>query len=239
MNKPILLLTVLLAVCSCKSVMINNNPQIISDSQPQMGSIGFLSQNMLNYTFNTLVVPENDERIRLEVHQEQFDNKKFNAYLKTSQDNPYNISYVDSLPEKPGFVSLKLADNLDYIRGVKQNDKLIDFLKERGDAEVVTSISMVGKKESLQALTQAESVFLVYDMKLKKYYMEALRPEGSPKKIYFKEMSVFAYGLSGFCWGTNRKGEVVLKTLAYGGKCSKGLKRKAVNVDTERDYLGF
>src|SRR5699024_9366889 len=110
----------LVVICaSCRTLVVNNERQIISDSQPQLGAIGLLDRNVLNRTFKTVETPVLKEKIRLELHKEKFDKKRYEAYLKVSPKNTFQISFVDSLANKPEFYSLQLSDRVEYIESIK------------------------------------------------------------------------------------------------------------------------
>jgi|GEM_PF-2807064 len=236
---------IVLLMTSCRTVVINNDNQIISDSQPQLGAIGFLesklelSKKLKNYTFKTMVIPPLENKIRLELHKEKFDKKRYGAYLQASPENFFQISYIDSLPEKPEFISLQLSDRIAYVANIKNTEKLEEYLKNKPRIESVTAVSIVAKPEVLSFFDNAESVFLAYDRKMENYYLALLESNGSSKKIYFNDLIVFAFETSGFCWGANYKHQVELKMMSDGEKCSKGLKKKAAKVNIEKDYLNF
>lgn len=240
MIKNIKTLLLLVVICaSCRTLVVNNERQIISDSQPQLGAIGLLDRNVLNRTFKTVETPVLKEKIRLELHKEKFDKKRYEAYLKVSPKNTFQISFVDSLANKPEFYSLQLSDRVEYIESIKSNEKLVEYLKNKPQLQTVTAVSIAVRPQMLSQFDNAESVFLVYDRKLKKYYLELMEKSGTKVKIYFNDIGVFAFDVSGFCWGSNHKHEVELKMLADGVKCSKELKRKAAKVNLEKDYLNF
>lgn len=240
-----LLLLLVAACCSCKTVVINNDHQIISDSQPQLGAIGFLesqlmlNKNLKNHTFKTMVVPTLEKKIRVELHRESFDKKRYKAYLNTSPENYFEINYTDSLPDKPEFISLQLSDRLEYVESLKNNIKLEEFLKVKPELQSITAVSVAAKPEILSFFDNAESVFLIYDKKLEKYYLELMESNGSRQSVYFNDLCIFAFDVSGFCWGINYKNQVELKMLSDGGKCPRRLKKSAVKVNIERDYLNF
>src|SRR5690606_17515894 len=236
MKNLICAIGIVLLLTSCGTVVVNNDNQIISDSQPQLGAIGFLESQLVlkkalkNYTFKTMVVPSLDKKIRLELHRGKFDKKRYAAYLNTSPENTFQISYIDSLPDKPGFISLQLSDRLEYVEGIKSNKELEGYLRDKPEIQSITAVSIAAKPEVLSFFDNAESVFLVYDTKLEKYYLELMENNGSKQKVHFNDLCVFAFDTGGFCWGANYKYQVELKMLSDGGKCSKGLKKKAANV---------
>ncbi|MEL4309118.1 hypothetical protein [Joostella sp. CR20] len=245
MREGIKILIALVVLCySCKTVTVNNDNQIISDSQPQLGAIGFLESRLVlekeikRHTFKTVMLPSLESKIRLELHKEKFDKKRYTAYLNTSPKNEYQVSYIDSISTKPEFLSLQLSDRLEYIEHLKGDVKLINYLKDKPELQSVTSISIVVKPELVSFFNNAESIFLVYDKKLKEYHIELMEYSGAKQKVYFNDVIVFAFNTSGFCWGANYKRQVELKMLSDGG-CSKGLKKKATRVNIEKDYLNF
>ncbi|QLE02039.1 hypothetical protein HX109_10915 [Galbibacter sp. BG1] len=239
MRKRIFIILSILFLYSCGTVSVNNHNQMVSDSQPQLGAIGTVHRNLLTRTFKTIATPVLDRKVRLDSYKEEFDKKKFKAYLSASPENEYKINYIDSIPEKPVYYSLQLADHIDYINSIKNDDMLVSYLENKPDAKAITSIAVALQSGVEPFFENAESIFLVYDKKLKKYYLELMENNGSTQKLHFNDLSIFAYDTSGFCWGANKKYEAELIMLSDGNKCASGLKTKASKVDIDKEYLSF
>ncbi|MBC9794705.1 hypothetical protein [Sinomicrobium weinanense] len=231
-------LFLIVLLTGCKSVSVNNQFQRTTTEPLELGVIGLHEDYYPNDRFSTTTVPELQHKIRVKAIKNTFNKKKFNAYLKASPENRMQLQYIDSLPDKPEYISLQLIDNVTHVEELNKDKNLVDYLKSQTDAYMVTSVAAVLQGMQLQSVTMAESVFLVYDKDLKKYALEINNRDRTTSRIRMEDMEVFAYGLSFFCWGENKRHRVVIRNIIEENHpCPEDTRKRASKVKKKVNYF--
>lgn len=238
MNKKYYSFLFIVLFISCKSITVNNQFQRTTTEPLELGVIGLHEDYYPNDRFSMTTVPELDKKIRVKVVKNTFNKRKFNAYLKASPENRMQLQYVDSLPDKPEYVSLQLIDNVTHVEELNKDKSLVDYLKPRTDAFMVTSVAAALQGIQLQSVATAESVFLVYDKELKKYYLEVNKRDKTTASIRMEDMEVFSYGLSFFCWAEDQRRRVVIgDIIEEHHSCPGDTEKKASEVKKKVNYF--
>ncbi len=238
MNKIYYSFLLIALFISCKSVSVNNRLQRTTVAPVELGTIGLHEDQYPYDRFSITTVPPLDEKIRVKAVKHVFNKRKFNAYEKASPENRMQLQYIDSLPDKPEYIALQLIDNVTHTEILNRDAALLDYLKPRTDAFMVTSVAAALHGAHIQAIHNAESVFLVYDNEIKKYYLEINNRDKTALKIRMEDMDIFAYGLSFFCWGENTKHRIEIKDIIEEhNSCPDGTYKKASKVKKKVNYF--
>ncbi|RDI06671.1 hypothetical protein [Flavobacterium sp. AG291] len=230
----------LFTAMSCQTTKIKNKEYKISAATVEIGSVGTESSfSKLNYDFDTRLFPLFENKIRLDVQLLPFNkavNKIYTAKNKVNQ-LPNKINYIDSLPDKPRFVTVTFLDYAGIIDELNapHNKKVVNYLKDISKASIITSVALVLPNDQLSKMEQADSYYLINEDKTK--YGILLYKDG--KKIDTVDLqfsTVLAYTTGKFCWAINERhnwyiGDIVNEgTSCPGDTYSKIKEKEEVNL---------
>ena len=135
------------------------------------------------------------------------------------QSQKVSITYIDSLPNKPHFLLLKIADKVAILNALndKQNMDVKNYLTNKYDAKVVSSISIAFSDTQMQAILNADNVFLAQNGR-KSYELQLYNANKLLQTISFNDGVVFGYNTSGFCWQENDKYKLQLVDIVDGNR---------------------
>ncbi len=199
---------------SCKPVIVNHEVKTGTLSDLELGNIGLPGRSLLEYKFKTTAIPKIQNKIRVEAQTGSFNKAKYNSYLKASPNNKLGVVYIDSLKIKPEFVELKIIDRVELISSINNDIKVLNYLKNtQQDIKVITSLSVALNNHHLNSISNAESIFLIYEESLKKHQILTVTKNGEKSIINFGDATPFAYSVSSFCWYENDKKQIVIADI--------------------------
>lgn len=224
----ILLLTALVA---CQSTKVKNNNYKVSDTAPELGSIG---QSKMGYKtnneFEVKTLPKLENPIRIAVEIVPFNRKMFKIYsakAKYNQDQ-LKVSYVDSLPKKPELATIKLLDVVQFVNELNAdyNKDVFKFLTNAQDSEVVTNLVFCFSPEEISKIKQADTFYLT-NYQDSKYAISLYKLGKKTDTLFINSLNIVAYRLSTFCWGETDRGQWYIADLTEGdNKCIGKTKSK-------------
>jgi len=232
--KKIIFILVLLAV-SCQTTKIKNKTYKTSPATVELGSIGTsTSLNNLKNDFSIKSFPALQNKIRLDIQIVPFTKDINKIYLEKSEVNQTEkkINYIDSLSNKPKFVTVSILDQSGFIEelNANHNKNILTYLKDTEDAAIVKSIALTLSEENIAKLQSADAYYLVNNQDTK--YTVMLYKDG--KKIDLIDLqsgTVLAYSLGKFCWAINDRqhwyvGDIVNDNKSCKGNTYKKIKKK-------------
>ena len=233
--KNLIYLLLITIVTACQTAKIKNEEYKISASTVELGCIGTASSfSKLKNDFITHTFPVLENKIRLDIQQVPFNkniNKIYTSKIKENQ-LPNTVSYIDSLPEKPKFVTITLMDYAGIINelNTSYNKNSYNYLKDTGKGSIITSIAIVLPEAELTKLKLADTYYLINEQTAK--YNILLYKDG--KKIDFinlQSSTVLAYTVGKFCWAINERhnwyiGDIVNDSGSCAGDTHKKIKEK-------------
>lgn len=238
MTKKICFFLLIALHIGCKSVTVNNQLQRTTTAPVELGTIGLHEDYYPYDRFTITTTPKLDRKVRVKAVKHTFNKRKFNAYENTSPYNRMQLQYIDSLPDKPEYIALELIDHVNHTAMLNEDPDLLDYLKTRTGAFMVTSVAAALHGVHVQAISNAESVFLVYDPDISKYYLEINNRDKTILKVRMEDMDIFAYGLSFFCWGENPRHRLEIKDIVEEDqRCPDGTYKKASKVKKKVNYF--
>ncbi|MDH7445311.1 hypothetical protein [Aquimarina sp. 2201CG14-23] len=242
MNYKNYILAVISLIClaGCRSISVNKTAMHTATTTPiALGVIGIHENHILNTDFQVTTIPTYKKAIRTGITTTNFDKATYKAYLAASQHNAQQITYVDSLDNKPQFLKIELIDWVTTIAELEEayNQQTIEYLKRQEDAEIISSVSMAVSQDMINEMHTAEAVFLIN--KNYKQYELSLVKNGKPyKTIDFSDVTIFGYRLSYFCWGENDKRRVTLFDIVdENDNCPKNTYKNAEKAKDKIDYF--
>ncbi len=236
--RKIIYLVLLTLIVSCKTIQVKNDTFKISQSNVELGGLGEskslfgVKNNFETTSFLTL-----NEKIKVEISVIPFTktiNKTYQNKAKFNQ-NLAKIKYVDSLPNKPEAVSLKVLDISSLVNEINQdyNAKQYTFIKDNQRTSIVTSVLVYLSTEELTKVRQADTYYLIQTDVAK--YNIALYKEG--KKVDYIDLAnsvVLGYEVSKFCWSENQRGKWQVGDIVDKNSSCKGDTFSKIKVKKEK-----
>jgi len=227
-------LTLFLTI-SCKTISVNNEVLKITQKQVYPLSIG------LQKGFNTTAIPLLNKPIRLLPSLNTFNTKTFKAFSEAAkkQQTSLNLTYVDSLPDKPKFLNLQVIDFVELANQLnsKHNHDVKAYMVNEPDASIVTNISVAFSAKNINKLNQADKVFLTQDG-LKDFALQLFTNGQKTESIKFNQGVVFAYKKSHNCWQEDSKYQLQIVSFVDGlDGCPRKTYRSAERAKKKINYF--
>jgi len=227
-------------VFGCKTVSVNQKPQMLTETPVELGSIGILNGTVIAQSYESIAIPTVTGKLKVRVQPVTFSKPTFKAFAKAnSQTRKVALNYSDSLKVKPEYVHLQFVDRVSVttILNNAKNTGLRSYLENKEAAQMVTSVSMAFPASDITLLKQAEEVFLVQS-KSKKFSLLLKNSDGKTQTLTLSKAVVFAYQTSGFCWKENARHKLVIADLVSNSEgCPPNTHRKARKAVEENDYF--
>jgi len=220
MIKYISIFILVISFTSCKSISINKETQKITTQNIQLGTVGEQKSFLLEQDYNHTALPNYKTPIKVFVNALNFNKSTFKAFTnaKINQTKKVTINYVDSLEIKPKYLKLDIADRVAVLNTLnsKTNKDVFQFLKNKDESHIVTSISLALSNTDIKAVSNADEVFLEVTG-IKNYALKLYKDKTVKQTILFSDSVVFSYKTSSCCWKQNDKYQLKVVDLAEGG----------------------
>lgn len=240
MKKCLYSLILLLIFISCKSISVNQRPQIVTKTPVILGSIGLVQDNMLQKHFESVAVPLFTEPLKLYVQSANFTKQSFTAFSKANTTkNSLNIIFNDSLKNIPQYVHLQFLDRVSITDQLNNNENtgVRSYLETKEKAQLVTSVTIAFPEKNIQQIVNAEEVFLIQSSS-KKFSIQLKDQEGKTEVIQFSDGVIFAYQLSSFCWKENSKHKLIIGDIISSTEsCPTNTYKKASKAVKKDNYF--
>lgn len=243
MNRRLLLVTLLMVLTACRTVNVNHTNQKTIHDQVLLGSIGLVDNSLFQTDFNNSAFPEYKQPIKVNYSINDFNKKTFVAFLEANEKQglKLNIKYVDSLKEKPKFLTLSIADKVGVLNALNYNENkdVNDYLANNVNAKIVSTISIALPQNLIDEITKSEEVFLVQDS-VKNYALQLYSNGETSSKIQFNSGVVFTCQTSSFCWKENDKHQInIVDFVDRQSSCPNKTYKSAKRAKKKINYLKF
>ena len=244
MYKPAFLIFFLaLLFTNCKTVSVNQEIQKITTKQVVLANIGLQKDNVLQTGFNITAIPKYNQSIKVLATSVQFNNQTFKAFSEAqkTQESDFKINYIDSLPNKPKFITLQIVDRVGLLSELnsKENEDVKAYLTNKENANIITGVSIALSKQMLNEINRADNIFLI-ENGLKSYGLQLYKNDEPIKNIQFNEGVIFAYRTSNCCWQENKKHQINIVDLVDGqGSCPNKTYKSAIQAKKKVNYFKF
>jgi len=234
----ILLLFFLATACS----IIKDKQQEARLNFPHLGSLVKDKKTLWHSASEQIGFPYWEEPLTVNIKEFPFNKKTYTAYATYIQQagKINSIAYTDSLPYKPKYIQLQLRNKigLTHLLNTPINDAVRSYLEQDPNYGMVTTLLVTVPDAQLPVLLHTEKVLLQKDHQNHTYLV--LQNGTTQTKLQFSELQIFAIETTSFCWGKDRYGKLMIKTLLQtGAKCPKNTYRKITKMDTQKTYLKF
>lgn len=241
--KKVGIIILLVFVISCKTVLVNKQPQKIASSALELGIIGTTKSNMRINNFEINAIPQLNHKIRVMANEVTFNKSSYKAYKKARlfQGKENRVNYIDSLPNKPTFITFEIIDKVTLLNELNSNANapVVNYLKTEPKAKIITTISVVFDLNTIKDIKQAEEVY-ISNVKYKKYDLELYKRGKLYKTIELTKGTIFTYKLSSFCWGENNKHQpILLIIIGEHSKCRNKTFKSYQDVERKKERIKF
>jgi len=235
-----ILVSIAICLTGCRSVLVNKEFQKTTKHTIPLGIVGEQKDFVLEQDYNHTALPEYQSPIKVNISVLEFNTTSYKAFAnaKTRQDQKLSVNYVDSLKSKPKYVKVDIADRVAVLNALNNstNKDVFNFLQNKKEAHMVTSIAMALNSNDLLSVTNAEEVFLERTG-IKNYALNLYNNKELQQTILFTNGVVFAYKTSSCCWKQNSKYQLEIIDLAEGNtKCPNQSYRSAKRANKKINY---
>lgn len=243
MRKVIQAILILIVAASCKTISVNHENQTKTTQNIKLGIIGEQKDFVVEKDYNQTALPKYQEPVKLVISKVPFNKNTFEAYQKASmvQNSTVLVNYVDSLQPKPIYIKIEIADRLSMINSLNNVDniKLFEFLQNKSDTHIVSTISIAFNAQIIDALDNADEVFLAHSG-VNNYVLKVFKNNSEQQTILFNEGVVFGYQYSNFCWKENQKYQLkIVDIVERDDKCPSKTYRSAKRARKKINYYKF
>lgn len=230
----------LLAVGTILSCATLKQRSDFENPMPFLGDIGKYSNTIINSDFYKIGNPSVKGHLDLSATEVPFTKAKFKQYLnlKKAKGEKPALAYIDSIPDKPKYLSLQIVDKivLAELLNDKANMGVLSYLEMYEDYRIVSQVSLVADQKQVQEIIHADNIRLVEDTN--GVLCLQIIKAGSRTQRNFSKMEVFDFSTFGFCWDEDKFGNKKIGVLtAKGEDCPYGTERKAIKLDNTKSYL--
>ncbi|WP_411031575.1 hypothetical protein [Spongiimicrobium sp. 3-5] len=235
-------LSVLIAILFLGCASYKDQKQRNALSFPEIGSV--ISQKDVLWHKNTSQVgtPKWADPLTITVQELPFNIRSYGIYAKymANAGKINSIAFVDSLPYKPKYLRLEIADKMELVDllNSSENNNVRNYLATNSMHKLVTSWNITLPDALIAKLLSATQVTLCEDSRWGKHFLFTTGKQ--EERLPFSEIQVFDYETATFCWGEDRYHRKKIKALLpEGTNCPKGTFKKADKVESDKSYLKF
>jgi len=239
--KNIVYLLLIITCFSCTTTRIKNESYTISDTAPELGSVGFSKVGGRGSSeFEVRTLPKLESPIRITIEVVPF-NKRLHRIYKTkakyNQDQS-QVTYVDSLPKKPELVTIRILDVMKLVSEIngEHNKELVRFLTDSQKSQIVTSLAYCFSQEDIAKIKQADAFYLT-NYQESKYAISLYKLGKKTETLFVNSLNVLSYRLSKFCWGVTDRGQWYVSDIIDTKTRCKGKTKKRISEKERQDNL--
>lgn len=223
---------ILIVFAACQTTNIKNNSYKVSDTAPELGSIGHSKLgSKANNEFEVSTLPKLENNIRIAIEVVPFNRKLYRIYkakAKYNQDQS-DVAYIDSLPKKPELVTIKLLDVVKFVNELNAdyNKDVYRYINDTKKSEVVTSLVFCFTLDDINKIKQSDTFYLT-NYQDSKYAISLYKLGKKTDTLFINSLNVVAYRASTFCWGQTDRGQWYIADLVEGRKDCRGKTKKMI-----------
>jgi len=225
---------------SCKTLVVDDKNSILTQRPVSLLHIGNQEDLLLESNYKNNAIVTINQFVKVFATSNSFTKKSYKAFSKanTLQNKNIPVKYIDSLKNKPVYLSIVIADKIAVLDAFKekQNYSLKEYLILQDDARLVTKVSLALQSSDVTNTQQAEEILLVPHGH-KSYALELYSNTKMTQRILFTEAVVFAYNTSGICWKENKKHQLEIVDLVDGSGCPSKTFKNANRAKKKINYF--
>lgn len=225
---------------SCKTTNILQSSRIGTSQQLTVGSIGTKENYILQKSFVSSAVPRYPEPIKIAITLKTFNKYTYTLYSKSQnlKSSGITLNYVDSLPDKPKYLQLSLADKVGVIAALNHeaNIGVKDYLSHNDGDGIISSISMALQEIDLEAVTTSDAVFLI-EKGYKNYALQLYNNGKIMRTVDFNQGVIFEYKTVNCCWHKNKRQQLnIVDLVGIYNHCPNQTYRSVKRANKKENY---
>ena len=237
------MLLMLASFTSCRTLSVQQERQLKTTQNLELGTIGVHKNFMIEQDYNFVAIPQYQSPIKVNVTRVPFNKTKLKAFenAKSAQNKTVTVRYIDSVKPKPRFLKLEIADRVAVLKSLNspQNRDVFQFLQNKSNAHLISTISVVFDAETTAKLSTAQQVFLEYTG-INTYVLKTYNNTKEQHSIHFSEGVVFGYQISNVCWKENKKRQLeIVDFVESDDRCPLNSYRMAKKAKKNINYKNF
>lgn len=244
MKKSFFIYLSFIVICTaCKTVTVQNKQYQTTTQKVALGSIGIDETFDLEKTYSYSGIPNYIDRVKVQITPITFNKTTYKAYnsAKKLQPTSIDLTYIDSLPNKPKFLNIETSDKIELIKLLNDNSNrdIKAYFENQTNSHVVTNVSIVLNENDINDLLKADEVY-IEQIGLKVVGLKLYTNNKVTRNINFNDGVVFAYRASSVCWKENAKYQLKIVDLVEGDNgCPSQTYSSAKRAKKKIDYYKF
>lgn len=216
----------LVITSACQSTKIKNETYKIAPSAPELGSIG-QSKSLfdLQNEFEERTLPKLENKIRVAIEVVPYTKKLNKIYIAKAKYNQKQsqINYVDSLPNKPELITIRLQDVTGIVEELNapHNAAVFRLLVDTQKYKMVSGIAVSLAETEIAKIREADTYYLTHSQE-NKYDIALYKLGKKTNSLAINAENILGYQSSSFCWGISEKGNWYIADMVTGNTNCKG-----------------
>lgn len=235
-----ILCSLLVLMESCSTINIHQSSSTPTTQKLTLGSIGSSKDFILEKEFHNTAIPSYKAPIKVSVTAVPFNKQTFRTFTKakTLQLTEVDIEYIDSLPNKPKYLQLQIADKVAVINALndQENKAVKAYLSHGADANILTSISLALNQKDMEAIIGSDAV-LLKEAGYKTYVLQLYKDAIKTQTIHFNQGVVFGYKTDNCCWQKGKTRQMnIVDLVGSHNDCPNGTYRSLKRAQKTNNY---
>lgn len=234
----------LILICTaCQTTNIKNEKYIIATSSPELGSVGQSAmKNALENNFATRTLPKLENKIRVAIGVVPFNRQLNRVYASKAKynQNHKKVAYIDSLPNKPELVTIKILDLNGFVNELNAHYNLdvIKLVQNIKKPQVITGIAVSLSTDEITKIRQADAYYLTNSLD-KKYLITTYKSGKKADTIDIDPETIVAYQSSNFCWAATANNHWYVADLVSNNTNCTGNTKSIIPKENKNDKSLF
>ncbi len=213
----------LLTLSACSSLQYKTTS---AQALPELGTIGVYQKYALGDQIESKTVMDLSDPVRLAIQpihisERQLFQKK-DSLVTTKDSTLYRIEILDKMA---------IASQLNVSKG-------LEYLKKAEDCKIVTSVTLDFPSNIVTELESADELYLV-QKKEKTLSVELRKNNKIVRCIEFTEGKIIDFETSAFCWGQNKRKDIVIFDLVPAGSACNANTYKSAAKAKKKHEIDF
>lgn len=195
---------------------------------PEIGTLGVFKEFALHKSYEGKSVVLLDQPLRLQWRETKITER---TLFKKSDSSAQKLDST--------LVVIEVLDKLGLAQQLNQNKASLEFLKKAEDCQIITGMTLFYSEEILHTFREADEAYLIQN-KEKTLSIELRQENEFLATIEFASGQITAIEKASFCWGQNKRREIVIFDLVpSGSSCSRDTYRTARQAKKKNEFKFF
>ncbi|GMN06263.1 hypothetical protein MTsPCn5_16520 [Croceitalea sp. MTPC5] len=237
--QKLLLYVLALTILGCGAYKAKKQEALLN--LPLMGTLVKTTGDMSYNAAEQIGIPKWTS-LKVEVKELPFNIESYTTYARhmhrAAKIN--SIPYNDSLRYKPKYIRLQVQNKIDIAHMLNDDahGEMRDYLSLDPDHRLVTSVDLALTELEIQEFLAINGAALKKD-KLNNIVL-VLYMDDVERTYQLKDLPIFDYGLSAFCWGEDQYHRLRIENIVDEDlKCPRNTYLKASKIKSDKAYLKF